>query len=187
MLPDDDGVFLESGEAADQLGVSASGMRRLAVIYESVHGDLPRKTKTDARLFSSSVIEKLRMARELVERYNYKSIAEALQEISGGVRPDIVTSSALESQAEVSGASAGVLLAEMRIMQERLEGLEAHVGNLTRQLEAPKGENDGDAELAEQRRLNQYLMGELERRSKLETTPRRLTWWRWWRRGEGEG
>jgi hypothetical protein len=80
-----------------------------------------------------------------------------------------------------------MLLAEMRIMQERLEGLEAHVGNLTRQLEAPKGENDGNAELAEQRRLNQYLMGELERRSNLDTTPRRRTWWRWWRRGEGEG
>ena len=51
--------IIPAGEAARELGVSVSGLRRLIVIYEEVHGELPRKgakgrMRVSSRLRSSS-------------------------------------------------------------------------------------------------------------------------------------
>lgn len=47
-------IVFEAGAAAERLGVSPSGMRRLAVIYEQVHGDLPRRTDAKGRVTESA-------------------------------------------------------------------------------------------------------------------------------------
>lgn len=80
--------YLEAGAAARQLGVSPSGLRRLADSYEGVHGELPRKDGTKARLYPAEALERLAQARVLVEAGTYKSTVEALTALARGLEPD---------------------------------------------------------------------------------------------------
>lgn len=119
-------VFLEAGRVAKQLGVSSSGMRRLAVIYEEVHGDLPRKgpKDTDARLFPPNAVERLAAARQMVEAERFGSIKEALEALEAGVRPDITIADTLDTAArDLSGEALGLLLEELRGMRSELAEL----------------------------------------------------------------
>ena len=89
-----DGVVqanFEPGDAAQRLGVSASGLRRLAAAYEEVHGDLPRKVGTKARLYPETVLEQIAQARALVDAGRYKGNAEALDALKRGLEPDAPT------------------------------------------------------------------------------------------------
>lgn len=91
--PTDEGeplvTLLEPATAAERLGVSASGLRRLAPIYEQVHEPLPRRGTGDeskrARLWSTDAVERLQDARALVEQGRCKTILEALQALQAGV------------------------------------------------------------------------------------------------------
>ncbi len=119
-------VFLEAGRVAKQLGVSSSGMRRLAVIYEEVHGDLPRKglKDTDARLFPGEAVERLAVARQMVETERFGSIKEALEALEAGVRPDITIAGTLDNAARaLSGEALELLLEELRGMRSELAEL----------------------------------------------------------------
>jgi hypothetical protein len=82
-------TLLEPSAAAERLGVSASGLRRLAPIYEKVHEPLPRRGTGDkskrARLWPSEAVERLQDARALVEQGRCKTILEALQALQTGV------------------------------------------------------------------------------------------------------
>ncbi len=82
-------TLLEPSAAAEGLGVSASGLRRLAPIYEQVHGPLPRRgsgaENKRARLWSVEAVERLKDARALVEQGRCKTILEALQALQAGV------------------------------------------------------------------------------------------------------
>ncbi len=82
-------TLLEPSAAAERLGVSASGLRRLAPIYEQVHEPLPRRGSGDkskrARLWSTESVERLKDARVLVEQGRCKTILEALQALQTGV------------------------------------------------------------------------------------------------------
>lgn len=150
-------------DAAERLGVSASGLRRLGAIYAQVHGELPRERRTEKRIWTSQVIERLGQARALVEAERYRSIREALEALDKGVDIDVATELAVPMQAPPPEAL-GVLLEEIRSLQERLEvvdRLEAEVQALRRQLEAPKDAHSLEPELA---RMNAYLLSELERR-----------------------
>jgi DNA-binding transcriptional MerR regulator len=80
--------FSEPAEAARRLGVSASGLRRLAAAYEEAHGPLPRKGGTKARLFPAEALERLGRARVLVEVGRYRSTLEALQALQTGAEPE---------------------------------------------------------------------------------------------------
>lgn len=86
----DDGVVqanFEPGDAAHRLGVSASGLRRLAAAFEEVHGDLPRKVGTKARLYPETALTKIAQARALVEAGRYKGNVEALDALKRGLEP----------------------------------------------------------------------------------------------------
>jgi hypothetical protein len=82
-------TLLEPSAAAERLGVSASGLRRLAPIYEKVHEPLPRRGTGDeskrARLWSTESVERLKDARALVDKGRCKTILEALQALQAGV------------------------------------------------------------------------------------------------------
>ncbi len=82
-------TLLEPSAAAERLGVSASGLRRLAPIYEQVYEPLPRRGSGDeskrARLWSTESVDRLQDARALVEQGRCKTILEALQALQTGV------------------------------------------------------------------------------------------------------
>ncbi len=84
----DDDVLLEAGAAAEAVGVSASGLRRLAPLYEQVHGELPRKPRSNNRLWPQAALERLTAARQLVEQERYRTISDALTALARGLEPD---------------------------------------------------------------------------------------------------
>lgn len=173
---------ISATNAAERLGVSASGLRRLGAIYAQVHGELPREQRTEKRIWTSEVVERLGQARALVEAERYRSIKEALEALDKGIDIDVATELAVPVQVPLPEAL-GVLLEEIRSLQERLEAvdrLEAEVRALRRQLEAPKATSGSEPELA---RMNAYLLGELERRRlEDEAKTERRSWWRFWQR-----
>jgi hypothetical protein len=82
-------TLLEPSAAAERLGVSASGLRRLAPIYEHVYEPLPRRGSGDkskrARLWSTESVDRLQDARSLVDKGRCKTILEALKALQAGV------------------------------------------------------------------------------------------------------
>ncbi len=132
----------EAGAAAEQLGLSPSGLRRVAAIYEAVHGELPRKQDTRARLYPAEALERLTTARRLVEAEVYRSIGEALEALVRGVPVNLTVelsdAAPVRSQA-VPNEALGVLLGELRGLREEnaeiraeLRALRSEVGELRR-------------------------------------------------------
>lgn len=76
-------------EAAKQIGVSVSTLRRLATIYESVHGALPWEGEENGggRLWTDEAVERVAAAKALVAEGRSKSIDNALRALKGGVEP----------------------------------------------------------------------------------------------------
>jgi hypothetical protein len=86
-------IVYDPARAADLLGVSASGLRRLAPIYESVFGELKRVGKGDeskrSREWTTEAIERLQTARGVTGRGRpYRTIEAALEAIRDGVEVD---------------------------------------------------------------------------------------------------
>lgn len=120
------GPFTEPGEAARRLGVSPSGLRRLADAYEGVYGLLNRRGGTGARLFTEEALERLAQARALVEIGRYKSTTEALVALERGLEPDLPADLAGTGRigAEAAtGEALGVLLGELRSLRAEVERL----------------------------------------------------------------
>jgi hypothetical protein len=113
-------VLSEPATAAERLGVSASGLRRLASIYEAVHGELPRKGSgaedKRARLWPEEAIEHLRDARKLVVLKRSRTILEALRALQGGVTVE-------EVEMEPAGRQTGLDVATQRTLEMLLEGM----------------------------------------------------------------
>ena len=82
-------MLLEAGTAAKRLGVSASGLRRLSIIYEEVYEELPRKDRSNNRLWPEEAVERLQRARALVQDKKLGTIQEALIAIRNGLAEDI--------------------------------------------------------------------------------------------------
>lgn len=79
-------IFLDAASASKEVGVSVSGLRRLAPIYESVFGLLPRSGKGSGdspRLWPNKAVERLRVARALVEANKHRSVKTALEALEG--------------------------------------------------------------------------------------------------------
>jgi len=153
---------------ASQLRVSASGLRRLAAIYESVHGPLP-KDAMGGRLWSTAAVARLQSAKALVDAGRVKSVREALE------RP------AEQFNAEVAELPSEINTHELvaRLFQ-KVDELHREVMNLKeRQLEAQTGSTEREVELE---RMNAYLLGELQRRRSEVEQPQHRPWWRLWRR-----
>lgn len=143
---DEASIIYDPAQAAELLGVSASGLRRLAPIYESVFGDLKRVGKGDeekrSREWSSVAVDHLRRARALTGRGKaYRTIEKALEAIRDGEAPDATEIDFVVPQGTTDPAiveTLGVLIAEIKAL--RTEVAELKQG----QLEAP-GQNDSYA------------------------------------------
>jgi DNA-binding transcriptional MerR regulator len=136
-------TYVEPGEAARRLGVSPSGLRRVASAYEEVHGPLNRRGGTGARLFTVEALERLAQARALVENGRYKSTVEALTGLEKGLEPETPIEmtghrpAALEAG---TGEALAVLIAELRAVRDEVARLRAVVEDRNGSA-LPPGEN----------------------------------------------
>lgn len=140
-MADDSELLLEPSAAAEALNVSPSGLRRLAPLYEAVFGELPRRgdgaEDKRARLWPKSSVEKLSAARALVDAdksrrvKRYKTIQDALEAIRNGTadKPREVVGYHFAPD-EATQEAFGVLLSQMRKLQDSHEALRAEVREL---------------------------------------------------------
>ncbi len=144
---------MSAGSAADRLGVSPSGLRRLAIIYTSVHDELPREPKTNNRVWPVEAVARLEHARALVEAERYRSIKEALEAIEQGAPIDLDAENVKElSLSEPSARELlGVLIQETRAMRAELEALRGE----NQQMRAEIGELKAPAALTDAPRTPQ--------------------------------
>ncbi len=119
----------EAGAAAERLGVSPSGLRRYAALYEKVHGELPRKVNTKNRLYPGEALERLAAAKQLVEAERYKSILEALEALGQGVRPDLPAAE-VQVGVEMTGSAVRALLEELRAVRAELAEMRTEMREL---------------------------------------------------------
>ncbi len=124
-MPDD--VLLEAGAAADAVGVSASGLRRLAPIYEAVHGELPRKPRSNNRLWPQIAVERLQRARLLVEQERHRTILDALTALARGVDDDDAELAPVSVRVgpDATQQAIAILTAEVRELRRELAELRA--------------------------------------------------------------
>lgn len=129
---------MSAGMAAERLGVSPSGLRRLAIIYTSVHDELPREPKTNNRVWPVEAVTRLEQARALVEAESYHSIKEALEALDRGEPVDLPDEA--HKALSLSEASArellGVLIGETRAMCAELGALHRDNEQLRSKVEA---------------------------------------------------
>jgi DNA-binding transcriptional MerR regulator len=128
-------IMLEAGAAAERLKVSASGLRRLAVIYESVYKELPRKLRSNNRLFPEEAVERLQAARGLLQAERYRTINEALEAIKYGLvaENEIEASQAIR---EPVPQALEVLVGEIQGLREDLKRAREDYAVLQSQLQA---------------------------------------------------
>lgn len=69
-------------EVCGRLGISPAGLRRLAPVYERVHGPLPRDDR--GRLWPLASVEEMEKARSAVHAGRYVSVEQALRAAQGG-------------------------------------------------------------------------------------------------------
>lgn len=137
--PKDEGVLLPPAEAMRVLGVSASGLRRYASIYETIHGPMPRDNQS-RRLWNHEAVDSLRAAKGLLEAGKVSSIEQALEGLQN------VPQAMLEEAANLSAKPADEALSrlleklgsvdklehEVRLMREQLERQNDLIAELTR-------------------------------------------------------
>jgi hypothetical protein len=136
-------IVYDPARAADLLGVSASGLRRLAPIYESVFGELKRVGKGDegkrSREWPADAVERLQAARGVTGRGKpYRTIEAALEAIREGVEVDTaeIDFGGRQTGADVATSQAlQVLIGEIQAL--RLEVQELKQG---RELSQPAAE-----------------------------------------------
>ena len=128
-------TLFEAGMAAEQLGVSASGLRRLAIIYETVYGKLPRKPRSNNRLFPEEAVERLQVARALLQAEKYRTINEALEGIKYGlVAEDEIEAS--QANKEPAPQALELLIAEIQGLRKDLKQAREDNAALQSQLRA---------------------------------------------------
>ncbi len=139
-------IVYDPARAADLLGVSASGLRRLAPIYERVFGELKRVGKGDeekrSREWPSEAVGRLQAARQVTGRGKpYRTIEAALGAIREGAEVEGVEIDFASRHAGAEGAigeALQVLLSEVRTLRdevagpitEKLEALQREIENL---------------------------------------------------------
>lgn len=133
-------------EVCARVGLSPAGLRRLAPVYERVHGDLPRDDR--GRLWREEDVERLQAARDAVHAGRYTSTEAALR---AGISPgEGEVPAAPRGGAPASLEAVQRLLEEMvegqRAMISRMEALEAENRELRRQLEPPPPPDEATAE-----------------------------------------
>jgi hypothetical protein len=136
-------IVYDPAQAADLLGVSASGLRRLAPIYESVFGELKRVGKGDedkrSREWPSEAIDRLLTARRLTGRGKpYRTIEAALEAIRDGVETDTtdIDFGSRQTGADMAtGQALQVLIGEIQALRLEVQELKQ-----SRELSQPAAE-----------------------------------------------
>ncbi len=135
-MADDQITYLDAASAADKVGISVSGLRRLAPIYEEVHGPLPRGGRGSGdspRLWSLEAVIRLNKARLMVAAGMARSVRDALLATDSSDAPSAETITALGSQGSVVEAL-GLVLTELRSVSEVNSALRVELQELRGQV-----------------------------------------------------
>jgi hypothetical protein len=124
-------VVLSPGEAARVLGVSPSGLRRLAVVYGEVYGVLEKDAGGTSRIWPREAVVRLQAARALMAAGQARSIRDALRAVEGGVAP-VVEMAVSDGRVE---AALGVVATRLEALQDSNRRLEAEVAALRLEVE----------------------------------------------------
>lgn len=126
--PEDPQFVMPPKDAARQLGIAASTLRRLAPTYEAVHGPLPWEGDEagGGRLWPAEAVTRVQEARALVEEGRAKSLERALRALAEGAPPPIGVLSRPGENGEVEA------------LRGEVEMLRAEVQALLREAEMPE-------------------------------------------------
>jgi transposase-like protein len=75
-------TVLTPSQAADELGIKSSTLRKYALAYEKTFGPLPRGAQHN-RLYPAMVLQRLSAARTLIEERRAANLEVALQSLNG--------------------------------------------------------------------------------------------------------
>lgn len=117
-------------DVAARLGVSGAGLRRLAVVYERVHGVLGRDPRL-GRVWPQEAVERLERARKIVRTGRAMSVETALALLASGEvdpnysqqRPTLGESHSVSSQDQVLEG----LMGELRALRQAVEEQNRHL------------------------------------------------------------
>lgn len=129
-------IVLTPGEVARRLGMSPSGLRRLATVYTELYGKLG-KDSAGARIWTPEAVRRLEAARTLMAAGRARSIKDALQAVEAGVEPSIAEATALGQDGRIVEAL-GVLTARLEAVLDSNERLEGEVAQLRAELQEPR-------------------------------------------------
>jgi hypothetical protein len=146
-------TFIPPKDAGERLGVSSSGLRRLATLYEGLYGPLPRDS-SDSRVWPLSAVERLTTARALVSQGRAKSVQDALQATEPGSAIEPLDALATR---QPSGEAFVLLVEELRSLRAEVAELRQEQATLRRQLEAPEEGVEVNPQLQEVLELNRAL------------------------------
>lgn len=119
--------MLSPGDVARRLGVSPSGLRRLAGVYGEVYGDLPKDVSGTSRLWSPEAVRRLEAARALLSAGQARSIRDALLVVESGAAPRIEVATVQDRRI---AEALGVVAAQLEAVLDSNRRLEAEVAEL---------------------------------------------------------
>jgi hypothetical protein len=125
-------VVLTPGAAARRLGVSPSGLRRLAVVYGELFGELQKDAGGTSRVWPREAVMRLQAARALMAAGQARSVRDALVAVEGGAAPRVEVATAGGDVA----AALGVVASRLEAVLASNERLEAEVAALRSEVEA---------------------------------------------------
>ncbi len=147
--PDGEGVLLPPAEAMRVLGVSASGLRRYASIYEAIHGDMTRDNQ-GRRLWNRQSVDALRAAKGLVDAGKVASISAALEGLQDAPQTMIEAAANLSAKPTDEALnrvleklnSVSRLELEVQLLREQVEKQNALMEQLVERRVLPPSVND---------------------------------------------
>jgi hypothetical protein len=141
-------VVLSPGEAARVLGVSPSGLRRLAVVYGEVYGELQKDAGGTSRIWPREAVVRLQAARALMAAGQARSVRDALVAVEGGAAPPVEMT-----------AAGGDVVAALGVVATRLEALQDANTRLEAEVRALRSEVEGLRVLPASERLPAVEVG----------------------------
>lgn len=132
-MADDQQVILTPGDAAQRLGVSPSGLRRLAGVYGQMFGPLPKDSTGTSRLWPQEAVVRLHTARLMLAAGQARTIRDALQALERGAEPTADAVVALGQEGRVVEAL-GLVVSELRSVSETNSALRVELQELRGQV-----------------------------------------------------
>jgi DNA-binding transcriptional MerR regulator len=133
-------VVMTPGDVAKRLGVSPSGLRRLASVYAGLYGELPKDSSGTSRQWPSEAVYRLEQARALMAAGQARSIRDALVAVESGAAPPVEVA---VQDARVAEAL-GVVAARLEALQASNERLEAEVEALRSEVATGRALPEGE-------------------------------------------